>query len=130
MQIGRCMAQQFHVSHEDKVATMLQFSTLSYVDKNPDATMSSTAHFLLTSQSSTTQLIERLHKAGFVKRIDDEQDRRIIHLSLTKEGKKELRDMTKKRITQLKKIYTHINEKDMKELIRIQEKILLGLQGK
>lgn len=128
MQIGRCMAQQFHISHEDKIATMLHFSTLSYLDKNPEATMSDISHYLQSSFSSTTQLIERLHKSGFVQRTDDTNDRRIIHLSLTKDGKKELREMTKKRISQMKKMYANIDEKDMSDLIRIQEKILNGLQ--
>ena len=128
MQTAKLVLLRSHTSFEEKVTTALQLQALSYLSKNPASTLSSLAQFLEESHSSATQLVERMEKAGFIKREGDPNDRRLTHLSLTEKGKENLKQTKEKRINQFKKIYSLIDKKDVKELIRIQEKLLEGLR--
>ena len=112
---------------ENGRATMLQFSALNYIQVNADISVAQLGSLLHLSKSSCTQLIERLEKAGFIKRIQDEKDRRIIHLSISETGKKELGESKKKILTKLKVIFSHLPEEDIKDLIRIHKSLLVKL---
>lgn len=127
-QIRKLMLQQSKVSFEEKAATLLQSQILTYLEEKPEAKMSELAGYINTSLSSATQIVERMVQAKFVKRIQDEKDRRVVLLTITESGREELKNLKRAKRERMKKLFSKIDNHDIKELIRIQEKILLSLQ--
>lgn len=109
---------------EDGRATMLQFSALNHIQENPNLSVAEVGRLLHLSKSSSTQLIERLEKAGFTKRVQDKKDRRITHLSISGTGKKELKESKKKMLAKMGIIFSHLPEKDILDLVRIHKTLL------
>ena len=128
MQIGKYMMHQTNATFEERAATMLQAHVLSFLEKNPNAKSSEIAKYLNASLSSTTQLIERMHKSNLISRIGDDTDRRVIHHVITAEGKEKMKHMREAKRTRMKKLFEKIDTEDINELIRIQEKIVAGLK--
>ena len=109
---------------EKRVGTFLQYHVLFFLEKHPKSTLTEIANYACGTPSSTTQLIERLHKADLVDRKVDNKDRRLIRHSLTKQGAFTVSEIKKGRISQAKKIFSNLDDTDRKELIRILEKLL------
>lgn len=130
MQIGKLVGQHINQSHEEKRATMLQFSTLSFLNNKPGQTLGNIADFLKLSKSSATQLVERLVGAGLVNKVMDKKDLRITRVVLTKSGEDEIKKQKKKMIQMINKLFSNTPEKDIKELIRIYSNIITHIQQK
>jgi len=111
-------------SFEDKAVTLLQMQALIFIYENPKTPVGSLADVLSMSISSVTQLTNRLADAGFIKRETHSSDRRIICLSITQNGNKQIKifrdDMQKSHF----KVFSKIPESDIKEMIRIFSNIL------
>jgi DNA-binding MarR family transcriptional regulator len=128
MQLQKIMSQQGGVSADESPATTLQFYVLSFLEKYPNSKLSEVADYLQASRSSTTQLIERMNKAGFISRKIGEKDKRETQLSLTDQGINKLNEINKVKQKSIEKIIKRIPEKDIEELIRIQEALLESLK--
>ncbi len=128
-QLKRLVSQQVYESHEEKVATMLQFSALNFLKDKSEVNVGDLAKFLQLSKSSATQLIERLVKMGLVKRINDRQDRRIIRLTITSKGEDEFIVLKTKLKEKMNRFLSKIPEKDIKELIRIHANLIETLKN-
>ncbi len=123
LQLGKLMSLRQLEHGVDKI-TMFQFVTLQMLKQEPDAKVSNFCSSMKISKSSATQLIERLVKAGFVKRSPSEEDRRVIKLAITEAGEKELVNLRNKVINKMSKVLSKISEKDLDELIRIQSNLI------
>ena len=73
-----------------------------------DMTMTELAKALMMTKPQLTHLVERLVILGLVKRLHDETDRRVIHLTLTNNGRvkfkvlrQNLKETIKKRLASL-----------------------------
>lgn len=116
--------------NEHLPVTKLQVETMRYIHKNPFVVMGNVSQYLNMSMSSTTQLVERLTKSKLISRKGDKTDHRVIHLELTSSGKKMLKFIEKKVEKKIKKIFTNIPVKDIRELIRINKNLLKKLEEK
>lgn len=128
--VRRIMDQMSNVSLEDRVATMLQMQALTYLKEHSQLTVGELAAKLHMSSSAIAQLSERLVLANFVSRGTDENDRRIVLLKLTGEGRKELERMHQKMIEKMGGFLEYISEDDLKAMIRIHKKVLDKLEKK
>jgi DNA-binding MarR family transcriptional regulator len=75
-----------------------QFRLLRYVRRNPGTSLSPVADHLGTTLPATSQMVERLVKAGLVTRVQNPDERRQVELRLTDAGAailKELDDATR-----------------------------------
>lgn len=124
VQLRKLISKQAYESHEEKMATMLQFSALNFLKDQSEVNVGDLAEFLQLSKSSATQLIERLVKMGLVKRISDKQDRRVIRLTITSKGEDEFVALKKKIMEKMNRFLSKIPEKDIKELIRIHSNLI------
>ncbi len=124
MQLRKLMAQRAEESHEQRAATMLQFSALHFLIDNKKGTVKELAQFLNLSKSSATQLVERLAKADYVIRLEDAEDRRITRLNITQSGKEKAEELKEKIKLKMSKIFSKIAKKDIQELIRIQTQLI------
>ena len=98
--------------------TGVQLMTLHFVKHNDNCKTSDIANFLSVSPSDTTRIVETLVKKGFVERINDENDRRIIRLVIKEEGKKVFETIKQELALSFSKILEKINEEDAKALLR------------
>jgi DNA-binding MarR family transcriptional regulator len=77
---------------------------LKYIHENNAPTMKDIAEHLFVSAPSATSFTDTLIKAGYLRRVLDEEDRRIIRVTLTSKGQGELRSLiltVKKRVTEV-----------------------------
>jgi len=129
-QLQKLMLQKASYSREDKVATMLQFSALSFLKEKPHVTNNELAEQLHLSKSSATQLIERLVKNNFVQRKTDPEDRRSVHLAITDLGQMERENIKKKILDKVGHVLSLIPVEDRKHLIRIYSNLVEILKNK
>lgn len=129
-QLRKLLENQAQESHEDRTATMMQFSALKFLKDNKNSTVGDIAGHLRLSKSSATQLIERLVKVKLVQRIDDQEDRRLVRLVITSNGEQEIVNLRKRFMDKMSKIFTNVPDEDLKELVRIHTKLIETLQNK
>ena len=83
--VGRAMRQKANLS-------LPQLKVLFFISQNPGTSVSSAADDLCVTKASASDLIDRLVKRGFVRRVEDPQERRKVLLSLTNAGQSHLDD--------------------------------------
>ena len=81
--------------------------------------MKSIADYLHIKPSSTTPIIDNLVKKGSIKRISNNEDRRMVYIELTSKGSTTLQKKYKKIHKAIRKIFGKLNDKDKKTLIKI-----------
>src|SRR5438128_1434944 len=70
-----------------------------------------------------TGLIDRLEQAGFVNRLRCEKDRRVIYVALTDQGMTTLAALDEPLVALHHKLVGHLSQGELKELIRLLEKV-------
>src|SRR6185436_5503841 len=83
----------------------------------------------ITVVPGVTGLIDRLERAGFVNRLRCAQDRRVIYVALTDQGTKTLADLAEPLLALHRKLMGHLPQGELKELIRLLEKVREPLAG-
>jgi DNA-binding MarR family transcriptional regulator len=76
----------------------------------------------ITVVPGITGLIDRLEKAGFVKRERCHEDRRVIWVALTEKARKTLSALDRPLAELHEKLIGHLSQAELKELIRLLEK--------
>src|SRR5947209_8981406 len=77
----------------------------------------------ITVVPGITGLIDRLEKAGFVNRVRCEKDRRVIYVALADHGTTTLAALDEPLVALHHKLLGHLSQADLKELIRLLEKV-------
>ncbi|MDP1808796.1 MAG: MarR family winged helix-turn-helix transcriptional regulator [Actinomycetota bacterium] len=129
MRMRRLFMQQSELSFEEHSTTILQFAAVDFLGGHPKSMVSELASGMRMSMSSATQLVERLVNAGFVRRLEDERDRRIIRLVTTDKGIGELNAVQLDIREKMKRVLSKISADDIKAFIRIQKTLLETLQS-
>lgn len=82
------------------------------------------ANMLGYTPGAMTNIANRLLKVNFAIRERDEQDRRIVRLMLTKEGKEFLEQAHEKGAQLRKEVFEKLEHTELEEYLRIQQKLL------
>jgi len=120
---GRLIYRQSQEKDRPDLFSFLQLEVLNYVIENKKPLMKDVANFLCITPSSATSLINRLVKAGMLKRHFDKNDRRVIRLSVTAQGCKTFKQEFRKSSLRLRRILMKLNNKERENLIRIFQKL-------
>jgi DNA-binding MarR family transcriptional regulator len=83
----------------------------------------------ITVVPGITGLIDRLEQAGYVNRLRCEKDRRVIYVALTDHGVKTLADLDEPLLALNRKLLGHLSPAELKELVRLLEKVREPLAG-
>ena len=83
----------------------------------------------ITVVPGITGLIDRLERAGFVNRLRCEKDRRVIYVALTDQGMTTLAALGEPLVALHHKLVGHLSQGELKELIRLLEKVREPLVG-
>jgi len=77
----------------------------------------------ITVVPGITGLIDRLEQAGFVNRLRCKKDRRVIYVALTDHGTETLAVLDEPLVALHGKLLGHLSQAELKELIRLLEKV-------
>jgi len=81
--------------------------------------MSDIAHFMKVSTAAATGIIDRLVKAGYLIRIFNANDRRIINIKITSKGIELIQKINQERRKFILNVFSKISEADRKDYLRI-----------
>ena len=107
--------------------SILQIQTLDFLSKNEYVQMSEIAEYFHIETPSATVLLNKLHDLGLVQRQADPNDRRLVRIALTDEGKLLLKEATKERNNKIEKMLSLLSGDDKTELLRILTIIHSGI---
>jgi DNA-binding MarR family transcriptional regulator len=67
--------------------TMSQCSTIMAIGRGGKMTMNALSEWMSLATSTMTRIVDNLVRDGYIERTQDDQDRRVVHVSLTEKGK-------------------------------------------
>lgn len=79
---------------------------------------------LITRVPDVTRLVDRLIKSGLVERVRCEEDRRVVYVTLTKDGHERLEELDEPVLKLHQKQLGHIPEAKLIQLLRIIEEVI------
>lgn len=98
--------------------SMTQYGAMSFLWRNPGATLSEVARELNVSLGSTSDLVDRLVEMGLVQRQINPDNRRQVQLSLTDAADTRIRDMKQERRRQFDLVRAELNAEEWAGFIR------------
>lgn len=99
--------------------TLPQFLILEFLSREGEPKMSALAHFMGVTTAAMTGIGERLVRDGYVVRVSDSRDRRIIRIKITPKGYELVKKINEQRREMIIKIFGKISAKDRKDYLRI-----------
>ncbi|HEW2648523.1 TPA: MarR family transcriptional regulator [Streptococcus pneumoniae] len=69
-----------------KDISIKEMHTIDVIGKAPDVTPSQVSKELMVTLGTVTTSLNNLERKGYIERVRSEQDRRVVHLHLTKKG--------------------------------------------
>jgi len=102
--------------------TPAQFDLMQKIYFTGPKTMTELSGNLGIAKSTTTGLVSRLEKDGFLERVKSFDDKRVINVSLTEKGKKVIDEVIIERVQFIKSVLQSMPEQFENELIDLLEK--------
>ncbi|MCH6264070.1 MULTISPECIES: MarR family winged helix-turn-helix transcriptional regulator [Neobacillus] len=107
-----------------------QHYILRYIHQTGECTSTELAEVFQVNKSAITAIITRMTDRGLIQRTRDEKDRRVVYLTLTKEGI-ELFQSAQEKVHQLvESIITQFDETEITTFINTYEKLAQILDNK
>lgn len=107
-----------------KDLSLLQVHVIRLIKYHQPCTMGKLAKSMKLSLGSVTQLIDRLIKKDYVKRVRSTEDRRVVFAQLTAKGKKVIKASKKHVDTVAFDMLTRFTESEQKTLLTFLEKMV------
>jgi DNA-binding MarR family transcriptional regulator len=117
------LARCINSNQLDTTLTMIQLRTVMYISENGTVKPTEIAKNFNITPASVTSQIDTLVKRGLIERVFNQDDKRVIEVTLTKQGK----DLLPKEIKKLNEssswIFKSLTKKDESQLLEILMKI-------
>ncbi|OGF46752.1 MAG: hypothetical protein A2452_09365 [Candidatus Firestonebacteria bacterium RIFOXYC2_FULL_39_67] len=101
--------------------TISEIKTLVLFKDQSTYNMSKIAEFVGMPLPTTTHVVDRMVKEGFLERSLDEKDRRVVNISITAKGKKSIEDSEKYHKESMKRVLETMEPEDREKLIKAME---------
>ncbi|AVK84006.1 MULTISPECIES: MarR family winged helix-turn-helix transcriptional regulator [Lysinibacillus] len=108
-QKGREIVSQYAI-------TPPQFVALQWLEELGDMTIGDLSNRLYLAFSTTTDLVDRMEKNELVKRVRDENDRRVVVVHLLEKGERIIQEVIEKRQQYLQEKLVGFNEQEVAQL--------------
>ncbi|QPQ29728.1 MarR family winged helix-turn-helix transcriptional regulator [Lysinibacillus sp. JNUCC 51] len=115
-QKGREIVSQYAI-------TPPQFVALQWLEELGDITIGDLSNRLYLAFSTTTDLVDRMEKNELVKRVRDENDRRVVVVHLLEKGERIIQEVIEKRQQYLQEKLVGFNEQEVAQLSSYLEKL-------
>ncbi|MBF0384455.1 MAG: MarR family transcriptional regulator [Candidatus Omnitrophica bacterium] len=99
--------------------TMPQFLVLGFLYKQKEAKMSDLAMFMKVSTPAMTGTVDRMVRDGYVSRLYEANDRRIINIGLTAKGIALVKKIYEQRREMIINVFGKLTEKDREDYLRV-----------
>ena len=107
----------------DYSITPPQFVALQWLEELGDITIGELSNRLYLAFSTTTDLVDRMEKNELVKRVRDENDRRVVVVHLLEKGERIIQEVIEKRQQYLQEMLVGFNEQEVAQLSSYLEKL-------
>jgi DNA-binding MarR family transcriptional regulator len=101
---------------------MLRVEAIHLIEKE-EPTMKRVAEYLHIKAPSATSLIDGLVQVGYIKRVADSKDRRMVQLKITDKGKEYLKDGMRQMSEKIKEVLLKLKKDQIDNFIKIMEDI-------
>lgn len=106
-----------------------QTGILFYIKNSQPVSGKKIATMMQMSPSSVTQFIDSLDKKGYIKREQDEQDRRITHLSISTKGQSKIQQLEKVREVFFRELAQSLTDDELTTMSRVQRKLAQQIEN-
>lgn len=126
----RLMKEEMSYTHNVTHLSILQIQTLVFLNHNRDKniSMSDIAGYFRIELPSATSLVNKLAMQKLVERHADKNDRRLVLITLTNEGKTMFNEAMCARRKKLEKLLSYLSEKEKSDLSSIFKTLYNKLQ--
>ncbi|WP_235888025.1 MarR family winged helix-turn-helix transcriptional regulator [Neobacillus paridis] len=107
-----------------------QHYILRYIDQSESCTPTELADVFEVNKSAITAIVNRMADKGLIERTRDLNDRRVVYLTLTPEGKELYQKAQEKIHLLVESIITQFEEPEIKAFINTYEKLAKVLNNK
>ncbi|MFF2155671.1 MarR family winged helix-turn-helix transcriptional regulator [Paenibacillus chitinolyticus] len=100
-----------------------QFHVLNWISETGPGKITQLAEMMEVKPSAITVMIDRMEQNKFVVRHHDENDRRVVMVSLTEHGQSALKEAKLKSFEVIKQYYSRLDPDELESLMKISEKL-------
>lgn len=104
--------------HPGGAISLVHLHVLHVMDTCGPQSMRTLAASIDASQASTTGIVDRMEQRGLVRRRRDEDDRRVVRVELTEEGRGVLSGFAAERRDALSQLLDDLSERELDGLLR------------
>ncbi|MDD4955694.1 MAG: MarR family transcriptional regulator [Candidatus Omnitrophica bacterium] len=108
--------------HKNKI-TLPQFLVLEFLSRGGSSKMTELANFMNVTTAAMTGIVDRLVRDGYLKRVADCNDRRIIKVKLTDDGNVIVKKINERKRQMFIKVFGRISEEDRERYLTILKQI-------
>ena len=109
--------------------TQIEISIISFLHNNPGKdTAADIVELRMLPKGNVSQGVESLIQKSYLKRRQDESDRRKIHLSLTPDSLPLVNDIEKAKNTFLEQIFSVLTPEEWEQYMRLTDKIMKNIK--
>jgi DNA-binding MarR family transcriptional regulator len=124
-ELGRVMRTALLKSFKDKERmNPLQIHAMFLISQHPGMTMKEFAKCLKVTSPSATVFASRLTRMGWIKRVRDARNRKLVRLRLMPKGLSLLKNMQLAHRSAARTVFGHLSGKDQAALASILKKLL------
>jgi len=114
----------------DLATSKMELLAMLIVDRHGELIMSQVADYINAPLSTTTGLVNRLVKNGYIQRERNDEDRRIVSIRLTEKGKSMVREFRGSIETYLKRVDEVLSDEERQVVFQVFTKIVDALSRK
>ena len=104
-----------------------QMVALDHVSRKTRVTMTEVSRILSTKTSSASVLVDRLIRQHMLRREHDDEDRRVIWISITPKGRKVVFQIRRQKCRSIQAVFGHLTEKErgqyLSVLLKVKERL-------
>ncbi|MGD0818821.1 MAG: MarR family transcriptional regulator [Methanomassiliicoccales archaeon] len=104
-----------------------RISVLVVVKREGPISMSSIAQALSYSKQNLTKIVNQLVNEGYVDRIPDPSDRRVLNIKLTEKGRSFMAERRERMKNKLMEDLSHLNDEELEYLYDTFERVKMAL---
>jgi DNA-binding MarR family transcriptional regulator len=123
-EIGRVMRHHMKFDGKEHGVNFLQIHALIIINEQKGITMKQLADALHVTSPSATSFVNRLVKLGWVERLHDPANRKLVRLRITVAGGKLLRIKMERRQKMIRELFSLLTPHEQSMLADLQDKIV------
>jgi MarR family transcriptional regulator, 2-MHQ and catechol-resistance regulon repressor len=123
MQTSKAIQDRIRDEMSKNNLSVTEFSVLEVLYYKEKQTIQQIGSRILISSGSMTYVIDKLEKRGLIQRNDCLNDRRVIHVTLTDEGKELMLEIMPKHQQLVDFIFDALNPDETETIIHLLEKV-------